>query len=393
MKRTLFYFLILLAAVWLGVIIHNNPGYVLLSFNNWTIETSLWFAIIALVIIFVVLLFLLRLGKTANGIVLGLRKYFTNRRQRKARARTTTGLYDLVEGKWKSAERNLIKAALYSDMPMINYLAAALMAQKQNAYDRAENYLRHAQNAPSSRYFAVGLTQARLQIINKKWEEALATLQALHQKNPKNKLILELLQKVCIEVGEWHMLRDLVPALRKHHVLPMPEINQLEQKVWRELLTRSINDKRTEIVWQQMPRYLHRNQAILAIYCSYLITANLHDEAEALIKLSLRKNLDKKLLDLYSSITSDKPLRKLARAEEWLEKNPQDAHLLLSLGQICKNLKLWGKARHYLEMSAKLAPTPEVFYELGKIMVAQNDSRAAIEYFSKGLDNATQREG
>lgn len=385
MKRLLIGFIVLLAAVWLGVTMHNNPGYVLVAYDSWSVETSLWFAIIIMCVVFAVLAILFRLGGSISFTIGKVRRWFSNRRQRKARARTAIGLYELVSGNWKVAEKNLIHAAKDSDMSLVNYLAAALMAQKQNAYERSENYLRQAQKISTKYSFAVGLTQARLQMVTKKWEEAFATLQFLRQNAPKNILVLELLQKVCVELHDWGTLRDLLPAIRKYHILSTTDANQLEQQVWFELLKQSAKDERIEMLWSQLPHYLQKNQSLLGIYCNYLVAHNKYDAAETLLKLSLRKVLNHDLLNLYSALQSSNPLKKLARAESWLKAQPQNASLLLCLGRICKELKLWGKSRLYLEKSAKLAPHAETYWELGQIMEAQHDTNAAMEFYSKGL--------
>lgn len=385
MKRVIIFFVVLLAAVWLGITIHNNPGYVLLAFKNWTIETSFWFALIALIILFFCFSLLLRISSGIAAVFYTVGGWFSKRKQRKARSRTIEGLYALVEGNWKVAEHKFTHAAKFSDMPLINYLAAALMAQKQNSYHRSEIYLREAQKIAKHHAPAVSLTQARLQIINKKWEQAFATLQHLRQMQPKNILALELLQKVCLELHDWNTLRDIIPLLRKFHVLATEEINQLEVQTWLALLEHNIDSRHIEVLWEQLPSYLQKDQSLLRIYGKYLVKQNKFEEAENLLKLSLRKKLDEKLLDFYCSLESSNPLKKLTRAESWLETNPNNAHLLLSLGRICKKLKLWGKAIMYLEKSAKIAPSQTVYYELGQIMEEQNDTKMAMEYYKKAI--------
>ena len=60
----------------------------------------------------------------------------------------------------------------------------------------------------------------------------------------------------------------------------------------------------------------------------------------------------------------------------------------MCLGRICKQQKLWGKARQYLEKSAYLMETPAVYLELGQIMEMQNDLRGALDSYNKGLQAA-----
>ena len=55
-------------------------------------------------------------------------------------------------------------------------------------------------------------------------------------------------------------------------------------------------------------------------------------------------------------------------AETLLKKNPHSAALYLCLGRLCITQHLWGKAKHYLEQSNELHPTPIAYAELGNFM-------------------------
>jgi len=72
MKRLLFYFILLFVAVYFGIHLSENVGYVLLVYKNWSIEFSLWFLILAILsIIFVYYIF----SRTFSG-ALSFFQYF-----------------------------------------------------------------------------------------------------------------------------------------------------------------------------------------------------------------------------------------------------------------------------------------------------------------------------
>ncbi len=52
MIRTLFIFLLLLCSVWLGIQLHDDPGYVLIAINHWTIEATVWTLLVTVVTVF-----------------------------------------------------------------------------------------------------------------------------------------------------------------------------------------------------------------------------------------------------------------------------------------------------------------------------------------------------
>jgi HemY protein len=134
-----------------------------------------------------------------------------------------------------------------------------------------------------------------------------------------------------------------------------------------------------------LPRHLKQHPILVAIYAEYLLNNNKHEEAESILKMVLHKALDGRLLDLYAALPDTNSIKKIARAEKWLKSNPENAALLLCLGRICRQQKLWGKARQYLEKSIQLTPTPAAYAELGQIMEMQNDLPAALEFYRKGV--------
>ena len=376
MKRIVLYFLLLLSSVWFGIIMYRNPGYVLLTFSGWSIETSLWTASIILLISFVLFYWFLRFSGKIATTPTRLKNWFRNRRQRRTQALMILGLYDIIAGKWPKAESKFAKAAKHN--PLINYLAAAFVAQRQHALERCDNYLRLAQKAEAKHQIVVSLTRAQLQVWNQQWEEAVALLQNLQQLQPKNVLILQLLKQAYLALQDWKHLQKLLPRLRKHRACGSAEATQLELQVYQELLT-----LHPDTMWHKLPRYLQKQPTLVAIYTKYLLVNNKTKAAETILKMILRKILDPKLLELYTTLPDT--IKKLARAEKWLKTNPENAALLLCLGRICKQQKLWGKAYQYLELSARLAPTAVVYTELGQIAIRRNNLHGALNYYSKGL--------
>ena len=55
MIRTTLIFLLLLGSVWLGVQLHNEPGYVLVALNHWTVEVTVWTALVTIMALFFIL--------------------------------------------------------------------------------------------------------------------------------------------------------------------------------------------------------------------------------------------------------------------------------------------------------------------------------------------------
>jgi HemY protein len=383
MKRLVIYFLVLLAAVWLGIIIHANPGYALFAYKNWSIEISLWLAILGIFLLFLLFHELLSFRTKLHLFAQRIHQWVKNSKHRKM----VKGVYELIEGKWKTAESKLISAAKKPEIASINYLAAAYAAQKRHAIDQRDEYLYLAQKFSSPKTIAPLLIQAELFIANNQLEEALAILERLKQTKSRNFHILKLLSQVYLELHDWEALQKILAKLWRYKLLASDTLNNLEQKVYTELLQISIKNNRAHNFWSKLPRNIKYNNAVLLIYIDYLLTENNHILAENLLKQALHKNWHSALLQRYACIKSVNPLKQLKRAEIWLKQHQQDAALLLCLGQICKQQHLWGQARYYLENSLKIAPAPKTYYELGELMEMQNQPVLAIQYYKKIITN------
>lgn len=52
MTRIIIALVVLLVAIVMGIQLSHDPGYLLIAINHWTIETTLWFAILGILLCF-----------------------------------------------------------------------------------------------------------------------------------------------------------------------------------------------------------------------------------------------------------------------------------------------------------------------------------------------------
>jgi len=146
-------------------------GYVLIRYGTLSVESSLTLAVLVIAVGFVVLYYLLRFIIGMLGLPRRLRDWRQRRQAQRARLSLQRGMIDLAEGHWEKAEKTLQKVR-HSDMPLLNYLAAARAAQQLGAHERRDEYLKLAHQSMPSADIAVGLAQAELQIGHHQLEQA-----------------------------------------------------------------------------------------------------------------------------------------------------------------------------------------------------------------------------
>jgi HemY protein len=388
MRRLLFFLLALLIAVWLGVRITADPGYMLIAYKHWTIEMPLWLSVIGLLLAFAVLYFLLRTIQFIRFLPRRWRQWRIQRYCTKGQMLTQQGLIALAQGYSREADKKLLKATRYVKTPWLEYLALALSAQQQGNLAQLNILLEKAYAAKPDAEVAVGIVQAKFQLAQNKYEQALALLQRLRTLAPKQFYILKLLADIYVHLNEWNKLIDLLPLLRRHEAMPKSELAHLEIQVYQNFLTTLTDNKDLAVLqnqWQRIPKYIREEPALILDYCKLLVQAGAPDYAEELIRKTVRKNYLPSLVHYYGLIKSR--ARQLATAESWLPAHPKDPVLLLTLGRLAQRDQLWGKARSYYDAGLSFSPTAEAYYALAQFLEQQNDSAKALMNYRKGLES------
>jgi len=386
--------IVLFVGVSLGVLAFRDPGYVLISRAPWTLETSAAFLLVMLVTGFVLLYYIIRFISTTAAVSRTLHNWQQQRRARRARRGLTKGLIKLAERQWQAAEKELTRTVADSDTPLLNYLAAASAAQGQDEDKRRDQYLRMAHESMPEADVAVGLTQAELQMRHQQMEQALATLTHLRQLAPRHTHVLKLLMMLYLDLNDWSHLKDLLPELRKRHVIDDEDYADLECRVYLELLDSAITSQVREVilsVWSQVPKRLRHAKEFVSAYAGYLMQSGHMSDAEKLLRDALSHQWDGPLVVMYSQVDSKNKTRQLAHAEKWLPSRDADPYLLLALGRLSEANELWGKARTYYESSLAIRPLPETFKALGDLSSHMDTSVPATEYYQKGLALALAR--
>jgi HemY protein len=373
------------AAIWAA---DFEPGFVLLQYGQWSLETSLvvFTAIYILLVVagYLALRSLVLLKQTPKRI----NAWKTTQRQKRANRALTRGLITLEEGRWTEAERILVRHATHSETPLLHYLAAARAAQKQQAPERRDNYLRLAHETTEGADIAVGVVQAELQLSAGQKEQALATLQHLREVAPKHPYVLQLLQSLYQDMDQWQEMQSVLPDLRKRHVLERNEVAALDQEAavgqLQMALAKQDWQKMAE-VWEKSSSKARQTEAMLVPYVNGLIQQDQEERAIAQIEQFMRNNWSNKLVYLYGVLTQGDLLARLATAEKWLKANPDNACLLLTVGRLAKANQLWTKAEEYLQQSIRLDAKGETYQVLAEVQLALDKNEAAADTYKQGL--------
>lgn len=390
MKKLILFFIVLLLAVGLGVLTHNHPANVFVTIGHTTIQTSLWFVIIALIMISFLIYQCIHLFRNIYHIPLHVRHFLAERKERKLHKLTTKALCALLEGRWRDCETYFHKSAKKESHPFFNYVAAAQAAFEQNNHKDAAMYLKKAEQVVEpSEVLALEIVRVRWQLAAKEYQPALTTLKRLQEISPNHPFVLNALKDIYWASKNWQHLYALLPQLHKHAGLDQATFDALEQQVLSALLDQ--DDLELEKRWGAIPKKWRKQPLFIAIYAKHLITKNQHNKAEKILVDALKKHQDAILLEQYARVDSKASVKQLSTAEAWLKQDEQNPDLLFFLGSLCVRHRLWGKAKTYLEMSLKYKPRPEIYPVLGEVLEHLDQKYAALDCYKAGLNFLIQR--
>lgn len=403
MKRVYLLLAVLLVAAalaLLGLAIAEHKGYVLVAYQGFRYESSLW-AFLALVAVLGLLLYALRLLVRLLLVSIGLVNPWSRlHRSRRVRQASEQGFLDLAEGRWVRALRHLRRAAEGEPQPLMYYLGAARAAHKLGQYEDSDALLEQALKRLPDAELAIALAHAELQEERGQAEAARETLEVMLERHPHQRQVLRQLRRLYQQGGAWSALLGLVPELRKQKIFAAAELLELEQQAWRGRLAAAGKAAEGDVesplanlkqAWHQLSAAQRQEPELLAVYAEQLRVLGAEGEAEELLQHALKRAYDQRLVRLYGLLRGADPVRQLQAAEGWLKQHPKDADLLLTLGRLCVQNQLWGKAKEYFESSLVFQRHPETCAELARLLTQLGEVERSNRLFQEGLGLLDQR--
>jgi len=240
----------------------RDPGYVLLVWGDWQIETSVWLALSLLLLGLLVLWLVLRVVRSTLSVPGAIGLWVGSRTEKGAQVRTDKGFAAFYEGRWDAAERALSKTRGVRESTLLHPLYAALAALHLGKTDRALKLLDAAEEDGTLPPSVIALVRAQSQLASGALDQAarsLASLSGQEQDTPRAKSIrCDLAQRR----GEWREVCALVADVRRSQLYPSTTLDQWEQQAWCELITEGAADEVLS-TWKRAPEALKADNSPL----------------------------------------------------------------------------------------------------------------------------------
>lgn len=370
--KGLFWILTLFAlAVALALGARLNDGYVLLVFPSYRAEISLNLLILALLGLFIVLYGVLRGLALTFGLPQQARQYRRRRQRDQAAQVFQDAVRLLFEGRFGQALKKATQAHAAGTAPGLSALIAARAAQRMREPEKQQGWLEHAKVDDPRTEAATLMLEAEMMNEARRFDAALVALDRLQAKQGRHIAALRLELRARQGAGDWDGVLKLARQLVKRDALPVEVVREITTQAHLANIARRANDQgRLSAYLRALPPAERGNRVALAA-AKALAALGAEGEAEKLIEAVLDGRPDDawspELVAIYGRLAGGDQTARIARAEAWLQRHPDDARLLVALGRMCFRKRLWGKAQSYLEASLAVEVTQEAHLELARL--------------------------
>ena len=378
---------LLFAGAWLGEAIIQDSGYVLIAYQNTSIETSLWVMAALVIIGFGLLHWLVNLVTHFKSPAARLRQWRQGRNERKAGAKAIEGLKSGSSGDWWRSRRLLSQAADLSSAPTIYYIEAARMAAKDGDEKECRRLLDMASQSDAGVEQLVQHVGAELDFELGHAERARVSLEQMIKQAPNNTQNKALLCQVLEQLQDWAAIAPLIPELRKANALSEEQARRLRRKYATSILEARADDlDALNKAWESLSFDAQQELSVKRAYIKQLTVLGAQNRAETLLKGWLNKAWDEQLLLTYSELSTGDPKEQLQTAKRWLQTHPESAALELSMARLSRRNELWGAAIQHYRKSLSLEASKTTQLELADLYLQLDEASEALKVLSSAND-------
>ncbi len=382
----------LLLGAGLVTLVEQDPGYIYVSWRDSSIETSLWFGITLALVVWMLVALLLKFITKILRSRLTLMDWLGSRKSRNATALSNRGLINFVEGNWEQSRKQLLRAARYTEAPLLNHLIAARASFRLGDVDEARRQLGIAETIDGDAGIAVELTQAELQLTAGQYEQALATLVRARANANKHPYVVELLARAHLQLEDWESLREILPELKKYKLNASGHLSDTEERMWLGLMSSAIEapdaEGALEKLWRSVPAELKSQKRFRQHFIEQLRSLKAYVALERWVIEFLDNEWDVTLIDSLGRFAPKQPKKLLKTLERWLAQQGKEYPLMMAAARVALHAHEWDRAEAFLLEASQQEDAAEAAWLLSALYRATDRQEGAVkllEQASRGL--------
>lgn len=367
--------IVILFAVAVGLALASGvyTGNVYVVAGQTMLRMNLHAFVLGLIIAVVILYFLVRLIAGLLNIPGRMQRFGTARKGRQAATALNNAGQAFFEGKFEQAENEAAKVLANKEAGGNRALALMLGAHAADQMDNIElrdRYLKDIEALPKKQQLSRYLLLAESALTNRDYPAAKQNLDAAAQINPNLTRLVRLQLRYAFDDGNAAEVLEKSEKLEKAGAISDYEAEQYQSWAYRRLLASASDADGLKSCLKRIPENLKSEGLCVEIAEKYE-RLGLYGQAVKWVDRYYPQTQQIELLEPFVGsvryLSDREQQQAIDTADSWLQTRPDNAKLLMYLGQLAYGKRLWGKAQGYLEASIAIKPTVSARLALAKV--------------------------
>ncbi len=344
MRWIIFYLAVcLIAGAVLIDVVWTDPGYVLIRWNGWQLESSMWLAFSFLISLTLLFWLLAHLLTAIFGFPFQVSRLFGIKRGRNAKKRQEQSFVAFLEGRWFAAEKAFRGSAKTDRTIPLSQIFTAISAHRHGKKKQAIELLNRLEKSGSAGRHLMCLTRAQLFLEAGEYARASDALDCLDEASSRMPASLKLRGEISFCQKNWLTLIGMLPDLKKQKALPDKQLVEWESIAWISLMkddSVAIEQRLSE--WQNAPTSLQsENSPLINNLILALQGAELWNPLETILKRRLELFCEDFVLKALYSLPKGYGGEIVKVLKKWL-KDDKDGRCHRVLAQLMTGLDMQG---------------------------------------------------
>ena len=383
-------------AIAMGASLYNGNVYVVVE--QTMLRINLHAFILGLLALVIVLYLLVRLIAGILHVPGRMQRFGVARQGRQAAAALNNAGLAFFEGKFQKAEQEAAKVLANKEAGDNRTLALMLGAHAADQMDDTalrDRYLKDIETLPAKKQLSRYLLLAESALGRRDYPAAENHLNAAAQINPSLTRLVRLQLRYAFDHGNALEVLDKTAKLQKAGAINDYEAGQYQSWAYRRLLALVRDGGGLKACLKRIPDEQKAGE-LCAVIAEKYVHLGLYSQAVKWVAHYYPHTRQAELLEPFVQSVrylDDKAQRKaIDLADGWLQAQPNDAQLLMFLGELAYSKQLWGKAQGYLEASLAISPSVQARLALAKVFDETEQSAKAESQRLLALEGATHDE-
>ncbi|ASK26465.1 heme biosynthesis HemY N-terminal domain-containing protein [Neisseria chenwenguii] len=373
MKSVIWIVILFAVAVGMALISGVYNGNVYVVAGQTMLRVNLHAFIFGLIVTVVLLYFLVRLLAGIINVPGRMQRFGTARKGRQAAAALNSAGLSYFEGRFEKAEEEAAKVLANreaGDNRMLALMLGAHAADQMDDLALRDRYLSDISMLPQKQQLSRYLLLTESALGRRDYPTAEQNLQAAAQLNPNLTRLVRLQLRYAFDNGNALEVLNKAEKLAKAGAISDFEAAQYQTWAYRRLLALASDANGLKSCLKRIPENLKAGELCVEIAGKYE-RLGLYAQAVKWVNQYYPQNQQVELLEPFVDSVrylSDRDQQKaIDTADSWLKARPDNAQLLMYLGQLAYGKKLWGKAQGYLEASIAIKPAVAAHLALARV--------------------------